>query len=148
MTPRRHMDLQVHRWVFAALASICLCGPVVAQKQGGSITVGLELDVTGFDPLKVGVYDTSGNMVAAALFDTLTGRDANGKATPKLALSWTHSEDYKTWTFKLRPGVKFHDGTPFTAQAVAGPLQPPARSGQRFAGRAYIAIEKVEARTS
>ena len=37
---------------------------------------------------------------------------------PKLALSWTHSDDYKTWTFKLRPGVKFHDGTPFNAQAV------------------------------
>jgi len=37
---------------------------------------------------------------------------------PKLALSWEPSEDFKQWTFKLRPGVKFHDGTPFNAQAV------------------------------
>ena len=33
--------------------------PAAAQKPGGSITVGLELDIPGFDPLKVGVYDTS-----------------------------------------------------------------------------------------
>ena len=118
MSPCRPDRFRVDRWMLALFASICLCGTALAQKQGGSITVGLELDVTGFDPLKVGVYDTSGNMVAAALFDTLTGRDAEGKATPRLALSWTHSDDYKTWTFKLRPGVEFHDGSPFNAQAV------------------------------
>src|SRR3954454_14679182 len=91
--------------------------PANAQKPGGSITVGLELDIPGFDPLKVGVYDTSAETAAAAIFDTLVALDDNGKPVPKLALSWTHSDDYKTWTFKLRPGVKFHDGTPFNAQA-------------------------------
>ena len=93
-------------------------GPAAAQKPGGSITVGLELDIPGFDPLKVGVYDTSAETAAAAIFDTLTTLDDKGEPQPKLALSWTHSDDFKTWTFKLRPGVKFHDGTPFNAQAV------------------------------
>src|SRR3954454_5139395 len=92
--------------------------PASAQKAGGSITVGLELDIPGFDPLKVGVYDTSAETAAAAIFNTLVALDDNGKPVPKLALSWTHSDDYKTWTFKLRPGVKFHDGTPFNAEAV------------------------------
>ena len=90
-----------------------------AQKPGGSITVGLELDIPGLDPLKVGVYDTAAETAAALIFDTLTTLDDSGKAVPKLAESWSHSDDYKTWTFKLRPGVKFHDGTPFNAQAVA-----------------------------
>src|SRR5437879_6657528 len=88
-----------------------------AQKSGGSITVGLELDIPGFDPLKVGVYDTAALTASSALFDTLTTLDAKGKPQPKLALSWSSSEDFKTWTFKLRPGVKLHDGTTFNEVA-------------------------------
>src|ERR1700739_3083622 len=99
---------------FAISAWTC---PAAAQKSGGSITVGLELDIPGFDPLKVGVYDTAALTASSAIFETLTYLDANGKAQPRLALSWEPSEDFKTWTFKLRPGVKFHDGTPFNAEA-------------------------------
>ena len=93
-------------------------GAAQAQKPGGSITVGLELDIPGFDPLKVGVFDTAALTAAAALFDTLTYLDDKGVPQPKLAVSWDHSDDFKTWTFKLRPGVKFHDGTPFNAEAA------------------------------
>src|SRR6195256_1678634 len=101
----------------AAVGAALFAAPASAQKQGGSITVGLELDIPGFDPLKVGVFDTSAEPAAAAIFDTLVTLDAKGQPAPKLAQSWTHSDDYKTWTFKLRPGVKFHDGTPFNAAA-------------------------------
>ena len=87
-------------------------------EPGGTLTVGQELDIPGFDPLKVGVYDTSANTAAAAIFDTLMTLDDKGEPKPKLALSWEHSEDFKTWTIKLRPGVKFHDGTPVTAKDV------------------------------
>jgi len=96
-----------------------LTGPASAQKRGGNITVGLELDIPGLDPLKVGVYDTAAEMAAVLIFDTLAKLDDSGKAVGRLAQSWTHSDDFKTWTFKLRSGVKFHDGTPFNAQAVA-----------------------------
>jgi peptide/nickel transport system substrate-binding protein len=101
-----------------ALAGLLATSVAQAQKRGGSLTVGLELDIAGFDPLKVGVFDTSANMAAALIFDTLTSLDEKGEAQPKLAASWSHADDYKTWTFKLRPGVKFHDGTAFDAQAV------------------------------
>jgi 4-phytase/acid phosphatase/peptide/nickel transport system substrate-binding protein len=98
--------------------AISLCAvPASAQKKGGTVTMGLELDIPGFDPLKVGVFDTAALTAAAAIFDTLTYLDDKGVVQPKLALSWSSTEDFKTWTFKLRPGVKFHDGTPFNAQA-------------------------------
>jgi peptide/nickel transport system substrate-binding protein len=105
-------------FLVAAFGAALSALPASAQKPGGSITVGLELDIPGFDPLKVGVFDTAAATAAASIFDTLTYLDDKGVAQPKLALSWTSSEDFKTWTFKLRPGVKFQDGTPFNAEAV------------------------------
>src|SRR5262244_4287278 len=93
-------------FLVAAFGAAFSISSALAQKQGGSITVGLELDIPGFDPLKVGVYDTAALTASSAIFETLTILDANGKAQPRLALSWEPSEDFKTWTFKLRPGVK------------------------------------------
>lgn len=110
---RKHAPI----FLVAAFALLPLAGPAQAQKSGGGITVGQELEIAGFDPLKVGVYDTSTFTAAAAIFDTLTTLDDKGEAAPKLAVSRTHSDDYMSWTFKLREGVKFHDGTPFNAQA-------------------------------
>ena len=48
------------RTLACALAVLLVAVPAQAQKRGGSITVGLELDISGFDPLKVGVFDTAG----------------------------------------------------------------------------------------
>lgn len=116
------------RFCFAAImramlavgaSSLIATGTADAQKQGGSVAVGTELDIPGLDPVKVGVFDTAAQMAAALIFDTLTARDSEGGVIPKLATSWTHSDDYKTWTFKLRPGVTFHDGTPLNAEAVS-----------------------------
>jgi len=104
--------------IFLVIVLAVAAGPAHAQKPGGSITVGLEVDIPGFDPLKVGVFDTAAQMAAALMFDTLATLDDKGEPQPKLALSWSHSDDFKTWTYKLRPGVKFHDGTPFNAEAV------------------------------
>jgi 4-phytase/acid phosphatase/peptide/nickel transport system substrate-binding protein len=100
------------------LWAISSAGAANAQNRGGVVTAGVEQDIAGFDPLVVGVYDTGQTATAALLFDTLTRIDDEGKVQPRLALSWSSTPNFKKWTFKLRPGVKFHDGTPFNAQAV------------------------------
>lgn len=52
------------------------------------------------------------------IYDSLVSQQKDGSFQPWLATSWTKSEDGKTYTFKLRQDVKFHDGTPFNAKAV------------------------------
>ena len=59
---------------------------------------------------------------APPFFNRLLAIGDDGKYQPELALSWDTSADGKTITFKLRQGVKFHDGTPFNAQAVKSNL--------------------------
>ena len=121
------------RTALAAGASLLVAaGAAQAQKQGGSITVGLELDIPGFDPLKVGVFDTSAQIAAAAIFDTLTYLDDNGQPQPKLALSWSHSDDFKTWTYKLRPGVKFHRWHAFQRGSSEGQFRSTKRPRQQM----------------
>ncbi len=62
------------------------------------------------------------NMAASRhLFDSLVGRDADARWVPSLAVSWRAIDD-RTWEFTLRQGVRFHDGSPFTAADVAASL--------------------------
>jgi peptide/nickel transport system substrate-binding protein len=85
---------------------------------GGSITYGLEADTTGGWCLAEAQLAISGIQVARAIYDTLTAPDADGNIKPHLAESFESNADATEWTFKLRSGVKFHDGTDLTAQVV------------------------------
>ena len=63
-------------------------------------------------------FVTTGNQqIASHIFDNLVEMDANSIPQPGLAESWSPVDD-RTWEFKLRRGVKFHDGTPFTADQI------------------------------
>ena len=57
------------------------------------------------------------------VFDTLVEMDEGGKIVPSLAESWETSPDGLSWTFKLRKGVKFHNGDPFTSKSVKFSLE-------------------------
>ena len=86
-------------------------------KQGGTLVYGRGGDSVGLDP----AYETDGNsfMVCDNIFEALVAyKDESTDIEPGLAESWKVSPDGKTYTFYLRKGVKFHDGTPFNANAV------------------------------
>jgi peptide/nickel transport system substrate-binding protein len=65
--------------------------------------------------------------VFGALFDTLVRRDGGGAYGPGLATEWTISDDARRYTFRLREGVRFHDGDPCDAEAVRFCLERMAR---------------------
>ena len=99
------------RNLFLALA--VLIAPVA---QAADIKMAVRTDASSIDP-HYHVY-TPNSAVFRHIFDTLVLSDAKGQPLPGLALSWTPvGED--VWVFKLRPGVTFHDGSPFTAEDVA-----------------------------
>ncbi len=87
---------------------------------GGTLRVGLEAETDGLNPA-VNRFAVSAYQMGAAVFDYMVGVEETPcfcEFKPILAESWTHSDDYVTWDFKLREGIKFHDGTTFSSEAV------------------------------
>ncbi len=89
---------------------------VASAKQGGVIKIGRVSDADSLDAQKSTLL--AAHEVMTNIYDPLVYLDPAGKVYPALALSWQFSNGNKTVTFKLRQGVKFHDGTPFNAAAV------------------------------
>jgi ABC-type transport system substrate-binding protein len=90
--------------------------PTVTPKYGGRVTVGIFDTFTGFC---VGNnLANSALMAARTVYETLFEKTVSGATVGLLATGSSRSADMKTWTITLRRGVKFHDGTPFDADAV------------------------------
>ena len=90
-------------------------GPA-SVKKGGDITVGIPQGIPQLNPATRTF--AAEETLFPLLWDGLTQTDKDGKVIPDLALSWSASSDQKTWTFKLRSGVKFSNGKEFTATDV------------------------------
>lgn len=91
--------------------------------HAAELRIGLAADVTSLDPHFLNVAPN--NNAAWHVFDALVHVDANARLIPGLAQSW-RAIDATTWEFKLRKGVKFHDGSDFTAEDVMFSLERPA----------------------
>ncbi len=89
----------------------------LAQGRKDTLVLGMPLEPPGLDPT-AGAAAAIGEITLYNIFETLTKINSDGSVTPLLAESWEISPDLKTYTFRLRKGVKFQNGEPFNAQTV------------------------------
>lgn len=109
-----------------------------ATKPTGTLNWARTLKMRTRDPHRI--YGLNEAVVLRHVMEPLLELDANGKFKPVLAESWKVSDDGLTWTFNLRKGVKFHDGSPFNAEAVKAIVErvkDNAKSGHAFAFKNY-----------
>jgi peptide/nickel transport system substrate-binding protein len=107
------------RWGLLALLATLASGlpvPGSVWAEGGTLLYALDSNPRTLDPAKSDI--STANIVIWHLTESLVAADADGAIRPALATAWTVSDDGRTWTFRLREGVRFHDGTPFDAGAV------------------------------
>ncbi len=115
-----------------------------------SVTLGMSLEPPHLDPT-AGAAAAIDEVVYANVFEGLTRIDRNGVVKPALAESWSVSDGGKTYTFKLRTGVKFHDGTDFNADDVKFSLDrargEKSTNAQKRLFKAITSVDVVDAAT-
>ena len=114
------MVVQQARLAVASLICAALSLTGTPSAAAAELRIGLGADVTSLDPHFLNVAPN--NNAAWHVFDALVHVDANARLAPGLAVSW-RAIDPITWEFKLRKGVKFHDGSDFTAEDVVFSLE-------------------------
>lgn len=109
--------------VVAALLALTGCGAADAPtdahstpQRGGSVTILGTEPTGGLDPATA--FVDSSRSPLAMMFETLVQRDESGELTGALAESWAVNEDGTEYTFTLRPGIEFSDGSPITPDDV------------------------------
>jgi peptide/nickel transport system substrate-binding protein len=104
--------------LLGAVAALVLPHPVAAQQRKDSVVLGMVLEpAPGLDPTMAPAA-AIGEVVHLSVLEGLTKINMDGKITPLLAESWSIDPDGKVYTFRLRKGVKFHDGEAFDASDV------------------------------
>jgi peptide/nickel transport system substrate-binding protein len=111
--------MRVKRVVLAVVVLVALVTAMAfaqSPRRGGTLRVGLNADPPNMDPHRsTAAVD---RQVFQNFFDKLVDINQDLEIVPMLATSWTITNNGRTYTFKLRPNVVFHDGTPFNAEAV------------------------------
>ena len=100
----------------AAPAEPSTSDPAPASSGTKDFVVAMQADTTSLDP-HIGSNGNS-NQVLNEMYETLLTFDADTNVIPLLAKEWSVSEDGRTYSFVLNEGITFHDGEPFTAEAV------------------------------
>lgn len=102
-------------------AALSLATAATRPRYGGTLRVETRERALSLDPADKPAAAAA--KLQAIIFDRLVRLDENGRPQPSLAVSWQADAEQKRWEFRLRAGVKFHDGYPLTAASVAGAVQ-------------------------
>ncbi len=134
----------MRRFLFALIAALAAVASAPIASAENVLKVVMHSDLKEFDPIWSGSYIVRnyGYMV----YDTLFAMDEKFQVKPQMVDTWKTSDDGLTWTFTLRPGLEWHDGTPVTsADCIASLKRWAARDsmGQKFAAKIkeYRAID-------
>ena len=131
------------RHLLSAAVMLMLAVPAFAQapKQGGGAVITFNNDLTTLDP-QIG-YDWQNWTVIKSIFDGLMDYEpGTTKLAPDLAESYTISDDGQTYTFKLRDGIKFHNGRAMTAADVKYSLERAVNPATQSPGGSYFGAIK------
>src|SRR4051812_14089293 len=101
---------------FVGAIAVGIAALITVPASGQDLKIAMAADVTSIDPHFYNLFPN--NNIAEHIFDKLVQMDPDSKMIPGIATSWKPIDD-KTWEFKLRKGVKFHDGSELTAEDVA-----------------------------
>jgi len=104
-------------WRKLATATVVAMLPFSAHAAKDSLNVAMTLEPPGLDPT-TGAAAAIAQITLYNIYEGLTRVNEDATVSPMLAESWTVSDDGKVYTFKLRKGVKFHDGTDFDSGDV------------------------------
>ena len=110
----RGLTAYIGGMLLGASALTSLIGPVTAQ-ESSTVVIAQQNDALTMDPAKHSAFPTANIMFQ--IFDALVTQDEKGDFAPALATEWSNP-DPLTWRFKLRQGVKFHNGEAFDAKSV------------------------------
>ncbi len=130
-------------WLMAL--SLAGAGPALAADVNTAATL-IYYDAVGnetLDPAEPQSGSSFSQEVLLSVYDTLVRLDPAGNPTPGLAESWTANADLTSFTFKLRPGVKFHDGSDLTADTVKRNIDRNVALGGRASGTMVDSVRLV-----
>jgi peptide/nickel transport system substrate-binding protein len=130
-------------WLAAAIAAaLGAAAPAAAQQDRGTLRVSLNTELQILDPLVTTINAT--RVFAYMVFDTLVGIDGEGRYHPQMLEGWEVSPDRLTWTFTLREGLEWSDGTPVTAEDCVASIRRWAQreplGGQLMAATREMAV--------
>jgi len=136
-----------HSASLAALASVPLAasGPALAQGRKDAVVLAMALEPPGLDPT-ANAASAIAEITLYNIYETLTKINSDGSVSPLLAEGWEVSPDLRTYTFRLRKGVKFHNGEPFNARTVKYAFERAgAEKSTNKDKRTFASMETVQA---